>query len=543
MLSNLEFEFQPMKKIIVLLAALPLLFASCQKDEDSNDTSASNNRILNTNLSNRVTYHNEDIQISGKRSSNVTSFTYVADVSAPTVNGAVLSATGIDFEGNRAYVSYHWNGNDGDYAGALEVVDITDPTQPQLVSSLFFTDADLNEVYVEGNKAYVVGGRDIYSSGYNQSLTDGGIVEVVTLQGGMLTTNSTQSHLPSYSGNSVFKKGNDLYVTSGNTGGGVFEVSLQNNNYLQVTNSDYYDNSKFGVNENGKFIFLEGGPNAKLHVFNSNQFNPNNKTTVNLSASTSPLNGKGVLYVDHDTAYVSAGSYGLFEFNINGNGTPTNTFSSGGTGYVNGVSADKDFVFVANGHDGLYILDRDNFNQVGLFQYNASANYVATNGQSVFIANGRDGLKILSRNNGNAGNNGIVCSARAELTPSIYNTTYTVNKNDEFWYRSPAGGGNTFVNDFINNGEFHYCGSMRVITNVVVKKNALLDVYGSLTIDRDLNIEKNGKLIVEGALTVVGNLNYAGEIEFVGAGASVVVYGNVNNNGGTVTGTYTGTTL
>ncbi len=649
--------------IIFLLVATTVAFVSCEKETDEQPQS-SNNRVLNTDLNNRVTYHNDPIALSGKRN-NTTQFNYVAEVTSPVVKGATLSATGIAFQGNRAYVSYHWNGNDGDYAGALEVIDISNPSQPQLVSSLFFTDADLNEVYVEGNKAYIAGGRDIYASGYDQSLTNGGIVEVIDLQGGMLTTSTTQNYLPSYSGNSVFKKGNKLLVTSGNTGGGAFEVSLHPQSYLQLQDSDFYNNSKFGVEDQGKFVFLEGGPNAQLHIHSNNNFDPAGKITIPLSASTSPLNGKGVLYVDGNQVYVSGGAFGLFEFDLtNPAGTPVRNFTSGGNGFVNGVGADNEFVYAANGHDGLFILDRADFNQRAVFTFNGSANYVASNGQNVFIANGVGGLKILAKvkeepvdpfctnddayETGNWNNNKVRLTAMGKyydpqisgpnkygvrwrlrnesqdirtvslrfyghpvfktvtLQPGdvLHFTSHFVSSPNSFcgtlkaydsfgtgrWHvkahggsvknlddcrGGSTGGGNIdacatgdawnintavsakvnsnetvvkkgsimFLNDLNVEGDLYYCGSMRVVTNLLVQNGGNFDMYGSLTVDRDVNLGPNSKLIVEGALTIVGNFNFAGTIEFKGAGSSLQVFGNVNNNGGTAIGNWTGTQL
>lgn len=397
-----------MKKLTFLVLTA-LAVSSCQQDDSDDPTPTPSNRVVNNNLSDRVTYYNEPLEPYGKTrtSGNNAQWVYVAEVTSPVVNGATLSATGIAFQGNRAYVSYHWNGTEGDFAGALEVIDVSNPAQPVIMSSLFFTDTDLNDLSVEGNKLYTTGGRSIYSFGYNSSLTNGGIVEVVELTGGgLLTTNTTQSWLPSFSGNSVFKKGEDLFVASGNTGGGAFRVSLKNNNYLGIVDSDYYDHSKFGVRENGKFIFLQGGPSAQIFIHNNDLFNPGGKTTISLSASTSPVDGKAVLYVDNTTAYVSAGTNGMHIFDLNSNtGIPTTVFNTAGNGFVNGVHADDNHVFVAKGHEGMYILNSAADSIQYLFDFNGSANYVRSNNQNVFIANGIGGLQILAKNNGlNYGN-------------------------------------------------------------------------------------------------------------------------------------------
>ncbi|KAB1064931.1 LVIVD repeat-containing protein [Salibacter halophilus] len=392
-----------MNKLVLGAIAIGLFTVSCQKDENTDPDSIETSRVQvkNNNFDDRITYHDEPVESTGKTSNGNASFNYVANVTSPVVNGAVLSASGIAFQGNKAYISYHWNGAPSDYAGAIEVVDISQPTQPQIISAVYFTDTDLNEIYVQGNEVYTVGSRSLSNSGYDPNITSGAVVDVIRLQGGQLTNQVDEAPLPSYSGNSVFRKGNDLYVTSGNTGGGAFEVSLKNNQYLNITESDYYGYSKFGVDEGSMYVFLQGGPNAKLHVHNSNKFKPNNKTVINLANPTAPADGKAVLDVDfsNQVAYVSSGSYGLHAYDLSSNsGNATQSFNPNGPGFVNGVANDNFYVYAAKGSDGLYILDKNTFNVEAQFTYSGSANYVGTNGQNVFIANGTSGLKILSKN-------------------------------------------------------------------------------------------------------------------------------------------------
>lgn len=392
---------------LFVLALSSLVLLSCKKDEDKNTLNIPpTNRIIKNNFEGRITYFDNEIPAledgSGKRNKN-SSFTHVADVSSPVINGATLSATGVNIQGNLAYVTYHWNGAENDYAGAIEVINITNPSQPTLVSGLYFTDTDLNEIEVQGNKAYVVGGRDIDKSGYNTQVTSGAILEEVSLtNGGLLTNNTQQTWVPGFSANSVFRKNQNLLVASGNTGGGVFQYSLHPNNYLNLTESDFYSNSKFGVDEGSQFVFLEGGPNVRLHVHNSNNFNPASKTVANLSAQQAPLDGKAVLRIHKKKAYVSGGQFGLFVYDMNNlNSTPVGTYNTNGNGDVNGVHVDNFFVYVAKGSEGVHILDVNTLAPHTLFTFNGSANYVYTrdNSANIFVAHGRDGLKILKKSN------------------------------------------------------------------------------------------------------------------------------------------------
>lgn len=218
-------------KYLSVIAALGFLATGCSSDDESSSFKPGNERIESyNNFSGRITYHNEPIEAyddgSGKKSSgNLTDFIYVADISSPVIHGKTMSATGISIRDNKAYVSYHWNEKDEDYAGAVEVIDITDSEQPVLLQGLYFDDTDLNELYADQNELYAVGGRSLSASGFDANFTSGGVVEVIQLSGGLPTTTVDEAPLPSFSGNSVFKDGNNLYCVSGNTGGGVFEVS------------------------------------------------------------------------------------------------------------------------------------------------------------------------------------------------------------------------------------------------------------------------------------------------------------------------------
>lgn len=397
--------------ILAYMFAAAVLFTGCSSDDDNQIQMPGNERVETyNNFSGRVTYHNEPIEAyddgSGKKSGgNLTDFIYVADVSAPVIHGKTMSATGIHIEGDKAYVSYHWNEKDEDYAGAVEVIDISNPEQPSLLQGVYFADTDLNELYVQGNELYAVGGRSLSSSGYDANFTSGGVVEVIQLSGGLPTTSVQEGPLPSFSGNSVFRDGNYLYCASGNTGGGVFEVDLSPSNYLEVTETDFYDHSKFGVKAGGYYTFLQTGPNPNLHIHSGNNFNPAGKSVVSLATPTSPDDGKKVLAVDYagQTAYVSSGSYGLHAYSISSQtGTPEESFNTNGSGLLNGVDYDHKYVYAAKGSEGLYILDKDSMPRImANFSFTGSANFVRSSVENVFIAHGRGGLRILAKKKDN----------------------------------------------------------------------------------------------------------------------------------------------
>ena len=390
--------------------ATVVVLAGCNKNDSSSSEPAVNKEEMErkaepyNNFNGRIVYKDQELEAyeegTNKRA-NRSGFQYIADVKPPKFNGRTLSATGIAFRGKYAFVSYHWNGKPDDYAGALEVINVQNPNKPQLVAGLYFNDTDLNEVYVDNNTIYAVGGRSLSSSGYNQQITSGGVVEIIRFLGNKLGAVVIESAVPSFSANSVFRHGKNLYIASGNTGGGVFELGLKPKNFLQVTQSDHYSNSKYGVRANNKYVFLEAGQNPKLHTYKTVNFRPGSKNTRYLPKAITPKDGKNVLQVDGSAnkAYVSSGRNGLQVYDLNGNAQPVQSFNTSGPGLVNGVDFDQNYAYAAKGSEGLFILDINNFSniKVQFRRFTGSANYVKAYRHNVFLAHGRGGLKILKK--------------------------------------------------------------------------------------------------------------------------------------------------
>ena len=89
--------------------------------------------------------------------------TLVAQVKAPTYqSNSDLTASHVDIEGDFAYVSYNTVGED--YLGALEIINISDPTNPRVTSRVFFLNADINALKYDAGFVYAAGGVDAEQS-------------------------------------------------------------------------------------------------------------------------------------------------------------------------------------------------------------------------------------------------------------------------------------------------------------------------------------------------------------------------------------------
>ena len=379
---------------IYLIVGLAFL-ASCKKIDTEEIKTASDNAVLKeSGFESRVDYVSNDIE-NLQRTRGTVTFSHIANVTAPIFKGDTLSATGMEVEGNYCYVTYHAAG--AVYGGAIEVFDISNPAKPAIVSQLLFDDADINECTIYQGKLYAVGGRNIYTSNFTDNNTQGAILLEVGLTGNKLSKDLRWMALPSYSGNSVAAINNFLYVVAGSTGGGVYQVNKQS---FKIMDTDSYDNARYcdldKTGKKGSVIVLQGLDAPKLNEYSLTSNFKTTKNSFNVVKEVTP-NGKSVINIDNNDVFVCTGEKSLMVYNISDLSSPYKTISALGDGFVNGVHCDKDFVYVANGYDGLAIYDRAAYGLKTVFKYAGSSNYVQSNGKNIFISNGKGGLKILKR--------------------------------------------------------------------------------------------------------------------------------------------------
>lgn len=523
-----------MKKLIILsIAATGFLFG-CKKEVTEAITSS--NTTLNTNGfdQNRIQYFWEKVEPFQKSQNDGISFYHVADVSSPTVNGVVCSATGMAISGNFCYVTYHVAGNV--YGGALEVFNISSPANPVLVSQMLFNDTDLNECTVANGKVYAVGGRDVYSSHFTENSTKGGVLLEVTLNNNLLSNTVRWKALPSYSGNSVNVAGNYIYAVSGSTGGGIFTLNASD---LSLVQADYFDNAKFcdikNNQEGNTMLVLQGNPNAIIHSYLAGPSNIAAKTTHDILSQSVPANGKAVLHIDNNDAYVCTGNNGLMAFNTSNFSTPILDFDSPGNGNANGVDTDNEFIYIANGTEGTIIVNKDDHTIHSIFAFSGSANYVEANGSYVFIANGKGGMKVLKRVDPVL-TTGPACASRPTLTPGTYPWDYNINSGQSFAFQ----GSNVFSQSFNNNSIFYYCGSILTHNDFKCNSGSFTEIDGSLTVNHQLHINSGSTLRIRGSVVVNGDFYLKGHLEFFGSGSTITINGNVITSPGySVTGNYT----
>ena len=220
------------------LIALILITYSCSRDEEvledqavdnnvENDVSfqTANNTEVRTEIINRTILPrvNTDYFQQGytfQNEARITNqqdyfWTWVAKVDSPTLNNQLLSATHCSILNNRAYVSYHKQGDE--HLGMLEIIDISDPGSPSIIEQINFPTADINAITVESESAIWLAtshskhGATVYKI---NSISD--TYERINL------SNLMDQNVVTASANGIAITNNYLVVSTGKTYGGTF---------------------------------------------------------------------------------------------------------------------------------------------------------------------------------------------------------------------------------------------------------------------------------------------------------------------------------
>lgn len=390
-----------MKRFLLIFTLSTIIFG-CQEGQDLADlapeeiyepTLIANDDI--TALATRVKSINSG-GISMASSAAGISFTQVAEVTPNQINGLNLSATGVTVLKGKAYVTYHVRGEN--YGGEILAFDVSNPNSPQLLKSLVDEHADYNDIMMGQYKGniWVAGARDIDVSKYSNS--NGAIATKIGLANGLPKDKpSWEVPLLSYSASSITRvnapKGASngrTFITSGSKGG-IAVVRGNNENEVfhnrQVNNAKHFDYGK----DKGVFLRGNGDGTSTIDIYaldDSFQFE-----SFTIPYDVTPL-GKNGIDVFGDNAYLAMGEDGLVKVDLV-NKTVVGSFQSSGVGLANAVQVDNGLVYVANGSDGLIVLEENSLALEASYKFSGSCNYVHVDGDNLFISNGSTGGLII----------------------------------------------------------------------------------------------------------------------------------------------------
>lgn len=331
-------------------------------------------------------------------------FTLCASILSPTVGNTILSATDVRVNNGKAYISYHTNDEfyDNTANGALRIFNIQNQKSPDLISEAVFNDVEFNGIDVTDNKLYAVGGNKAGARLVQTPLSDGSFIT------GDLSYFQTNK-IPGIAAKNSFIHNNMLWLVSAGTNGGFLKLNPANN--YDVSETLYADGarSKYTVHNNRVQAFLaieETG--AYLRVSNVDGSNAKEYRYNTLIQKVNT--GKNTMAIDDSYVYVALSDRGvakielttgklIAEFQPNTYRIETEgpkIFKE--NGLTNGVAVNDCFVFLANGADGVIVLEKDNLNVIGSFKLAESANYVYVKDGLLFVATGRNGLNIIKIN-------------------------------------------------------------------------------------------------------------------------------------------------
>ncbi|HEX7494392.1 MAG TPA: hypothetical protein VF346_09235 [Bacteroidales bacterium] len=406
-----------MKKILILCFTIILILTGCKKYNNQNKNSSekivSKSMLINNSLNSlkeRISFtDNTPAYIFGDTTkktlkngneavtSSVT-IQLIAALSPPEYNGEILQASHVRIVDHYAYVSYNTQGPR--YLGGVDIVDISSPNNPEVVSSVIF----INE---ETNKGKDVSSLDVKFSSSAKSNTflwitgadetrDSAFAERYELNSSnqFESDQSVNFSLKGYVGTDVRFYNDKVYVTSG-TGGG---LTILDNQMKEVSFMNMVNARSVDVNKDFE-IALGGNPG---HLYNPGIWDKE------IGGAADP-EAKSIIRLYNKFALVALGEEGLKCYDVSSN-KPSTVISalprpavpeggSPGDFVTNGVSvSDNGWVYIANGAGGLDIakIDADGkLTWMGNVDLGASVNFVEANANYVFVARGVRGLKIL----------------------------------------------------------------------------------------------------------------------------------------------------
>ncbi|WP_163709818.1 LVIVD repeat-containing protein [Mangrovibacterium lignilyticum] len=471
----------------------------------------------------------------------------IAEVDAPEYDGLVLQATHVCFNGNYAYVSYNVKG--ASYLGAVDAIDISDPTMPQLAMHAVFPSMDISSLTIKDGVLYMAGARDVDAY---ENVTNPAVLVKMTLDGDMLSDDILFIELSSYVGTDVVAGENDYYCVSGNTGA-LSTFTFSEDLLTSSINTD--DLRAVGI-DGDKLVTLSGTQGVHVYTLSTMA----EATSFTVSSDVAEAKRTIDFYDNH--VLVSEGYDGLGVYSLADGSQKISIPVASITDpeiiaeevVCNAVTVNDEHIFMAEGAAGVVVYSLvanglDNPVEIGGLSLEGSANYVKSGDDYIFVADGTGGLKILkvlscADDEGDTGEETptYTCSSYPAYTG---NSWLNVNSNDDQAYSGSASLGGMNIS-----AQLIWCGSLAVSQHVNVNSQGEFVIIGSLATGQKKNgnassgtsLIVNQKMIVDGSLVVYGDLivNSGGSLEFVGSSSSIAVYGDVTiNNSGEIIGDYT----
>lgn len=535
-----------MKKNVYLLSFLAMsLLIGCDDNNDKNDNQSLNNITITTDqtaLNQRLDLTNsgvisvDNVSATGK-TTETTNTTFplvqIAEVKPPVdANGKILQASHVTVNGNYAYVSYITRGDV--YSGAIDVIDVSDPYKPKLVTSALIPNTDITSLTYANGNLIIGAAKDVDKD--SQLAGNPAIVFNMDLSSGLLTNTLKTNYLESRVTTDVAANTSNYFAVTGDNGS-LFKLSTSTK---AITGKAAMADLRSIALSGDKVVTLSGTKGVNIY----------NQSTLALqksfTTSTDVSGAKRTMDIDGTKLLVSEGPNGLGVYDINsGSKLQTIGISTAAEDNVtNAVSVNDGYAFVANGALGLNVYQSaTQLTLLGSVGIAGSSNYVKSSGDYIYVASGTGGLKIIKMEKPNT-------TFASCLTYGLYNQgrDLILNSNEIKSYQ-----GATAINSaIINSGAvLTHCGSIAVLSNLTLNSQGTFNMRGTLsqgkyqqTNPTELIINDKSVLNIEGSVVIWGDLrlNSGAKINFIGSTSSITIYGKVTKGSNvTITGNYVDT--
>lgn len=460
--------------------------------------------------------------------------TLVAQVDVPSfAGGENLTASHVDVSGDYAYVSYNTVAEG--YVGGVDIINVSDPTNPRVTSRLYYTNADINSIKYDNGYVYLAGGVDAERS---VTATSNSFVAKIMASNGSFNLDAgiVYGFQEGFNATDIEVTASQVIVTSGQEG---FVTIYNRSDLTTVNEAAFMDLRSVAVKDNDIAVLdasqgisiLDQNLGVVRNIAIDSDFGVNTKRTLD-------FNGENIV--------VAEGSRGAGVYNATtGNFveyvpiliSPDNV--DGSDIVTNAVAGNEEVLLMANGGAGLCLSEeqQDNTELVGIIQLEGSINYVASKGDYIFAASGKEGLQIIKLNRPNES----LVARCIDLIEYSGSANLNVEANENLSYR-----GSKRFNDFEVSGSLLLCGAWTIKNDVDINEDALFEMNGTFVVGRnnkrkDITVDSGATFRVEGNLTIYGDLvlNDGATVEFIGDNSVVNIFGDVVRNGdATVSGTF-----
>lgn len=537
-----------MKKSVYLFSFLAMsLFTFCDNNNETtnNDQAKENTIEINndvTSLNKRLDYTNSGViaitnasaskLLKNSQATSDLPLVQIAEINPPIDNnGRTLQANHVAVNGNYAYVAYTMSGDV--YSGAIDVIDVSDPYKPKLITSALIADTDITSLTYSNGNLIIAGATDIDK---DQTLTNPSIVINMQLSSGLLTDKYTINNLEGKVTTDVAANSASYFAVTGDAGS-LYKI---NSSSKAISGKVELADLRTVAVSGDKIVTLSGVKGVNIY----------NESTLALQktfATSADVRGaKRTMEFDGTKLLVSEGYNGLGVYDIN-SGSKLQTIgitTAGEDNVTNAVSVNDGYAFVANGAAGLNVYQSGSqLSLVGTVGITGSSNYVKSSGNYIYVASGKGGLKIIKMEKPNTTFAG--CSQYGAYNQG-QNLILNSNEVKSF------SGSTAIISVIINSGGIlTHCGSISVQNTLILNSGGTFNMRGTLAQGKyqqqnptELIINSNATLQIEGSVVIWGDLrlNSGAKINFIGNDSSITIYGKVTKNSGvTITGNYNDT--